>query len=144
MLFRSQVVEGAINMVFKGDARPSSRRRSSVNASRVSYSNFYDERRGGSSRRSSRYDEPRRSTRLSYDDVSFETREDANEVLNAMDDIVEEYGVVRVADLFELGGFTGNGSTDHDYGWTTTKTASVERDRDGKFYIKIGRPSPIK
>ena len=61
-----------------------------------------------------------------------------------MDDIVEQYGVVTVADLFDLAGVSGNGYTDQNYGWTSTNSADIFRDRDGAYRIKLLRPSPIK
>lgn len=134
----SQLIKGSVDMLFYGEVRGgSSSRRSSSNASRVSYSSYYDDRR--SDRRDSS-----RSARYSYDDVSFDYREDANEVLNRMDEIVEQYGVVTVADLFDLVGMTGNGYTDQNYGWTSTRSAEVIRARDGKYIIKIQRPTNIR
>lgn len=135
----SQLIKGSIDMLFYGEVRGSgsSSRRSGSNASRVSYSSYYDDRR------TDRRDD-RRPTRYSYDDVTFDYREDANEVLDRMDEIVEQYGVVTVADLFDLVGMTGNGYTDQNYGWTSTRSAEVIRTRDGKFMIKIQRPTNIR
>jgi len=136
----TQLIEGSINMLFYGDPKTHRRNgsRSNTNASRVSYRDFYD------NKSDRRRDDSRATTRYSYDDISFERKEDAVEVLERMDEIVEQYGVVRVADLFEMAGQTGNGHTDQNYGWTSTKTASVERDRYGEYFIKIGRPAPIR
>jgi len=135
----SQMLKGSVDMLFHGEVRSSSSRRGSSgsNASRVSYRDFYEDR-------NRRDRDDRRITRYSYDDITFEFKDDALEVLDRMDEIVEQYGVVRVSDLFEMAGRTGNGPTDHNYGWTSTRNASVERDRSGEYYIKIGRPSPIR
>ena len=46
--------------------------------------------------------------------------------------------------MFELAGITGNGYTDQNYGWTSTRAASVERNRHGEYIIKIGRPCNIR
>ena len=59
-------------------------------------------------------------------------------------EVVEQYGVVTVADMFELAGITGNGYTDQNYGWTSTRAASVERTRHGDYIIKITRPCNIR
>lgn len=134
----TQLIKGSIDMLFYGEVRSSSSsRRNSSNASRVSYRDYYDDR-------SIRRDLSRTSTRYSYDDITFEYRQDAEEVLNRMDEIVEQYGVVTVADLFDLAGITGNGYTDQNYGWTSTRSASVERNRQGEFFLKLQRPSSIR
>lgn len=133
----SQLVKGAVDMIFYGEVKAGKGGRGGSGYSKVSYSDYYDK----GSRRS---DARRLPERVSYDNVSFESRDDALEVLDRMDEIVEQYGVVRVADLFEMAGMSGNGPTDHNYGWYSTKNASVERDRGGDFYIKIGRPSALR
>lgn len=134
----TQLIKGSIDMLFYGEVRSgSSSRRNSSNASRVSYRDYYDYR-------NTRRDLTRTSTRYSYDDITFEYRQDAEEVLNRMDEIVEQYGVVTVADLFDLAGITGNGYTDQNYGWTSTRSASVERNRHGEFILKLQRPSSIR
>ena len=135
----SQLVKGAVDMIFYGEVRPSKGGYRSGNGgySKVSYDRMYDDRRHTPPTR-------RASERASYDSISFEYREDAMEVLERMDEIVEQYGVVRVADLFEMAGRTGNGPTDHNYGWKSTVNASVERDRYGEYYIKIGRPAALR
>lgn len=136
----TQLVKGSIDMLFYGEVRHTSSRssRSGTNASRVSYRDYYDDKQRDT--RESR----RPVDRFSYDDILFGSRTDAEEVLNRMDEIVELYGVVTVADLFDLSGITGNGYTDQNYGWTSTKSASVERDRSGDYFIKLQRPSSIK
>lgn len=138
----TQLVKGSIDMLFYGEVRSGSTSRrssSSSNVSRVSYRDYYDD-----NKRDDRRDPRRTATRYSYDDITFEFKEDADAVLLSMDEIIETYGVVTVADLFDLAGVTGNGYTDQNYGWTSTRSASIERNRDGEFYVKLQRPSPIR
>lgn len=134
-----QLVESSVQMIFLGEVRSRSSRRSSTGSSRVSYSSYYDDRH-----KDDRRDSRRSSARISYDDITFEYKEDAVDVLERMDEIAEQFGVVRLSDFFEMAGETGNGPTDHNYGWTSTKSATVERDRSGVYYIKIHRPSPVR
>lgn len=133
----SQLVKGCIDMMFYGEIRSTShsRHRSGLNATRVSYRDYYEERR-----------DPRRrsSFRQSYDDIEFDTRDDAEEVLDRMDELIEQYGIVTVGDLFDLAGVTGNGYTDQNYGWTSVSSATIERDRHGGYFIRMSRPSPIR
>jgi hypothetical protein len=58
-----------------------------------------------------------------------------------MDEMLESYPCVRVADLYDLVGITGE-HTDNKYGWTNISNAKVERDRDG-YRIVMPRAMPI-
>ena len=107
-------------------------------ADKISYndcsrSNRRDDRTYSSSRTTSGY---------SYDDIILETRGEAEAVLSRMDEIMEEYEIVRVADLYDLVGVTGQ-HTDNKYGWTNIRNAEIERVRDG-YRIKMPRALPIR
>lgn len=107
-------------------------------ADKISYRDYNsiskrDDRTYGSSRTNSGY---------SYDDIILETRGEAEAVLARMDEIMEEYDIVRVADLYDLVGVTGE-HTDNKYGWTNIRNAEIERVRDG-YRIKMPRALPIR
>ena len=51
-----------------------------------------------------------------YKDIVFATLDDTSKVLNAMVSLIDEYGFVSVADLYDLVGITGN-YTDNKIGW---------------------------
>lgn len=108
-------------------------------ADRVSYRDY-----NGVSRRDERtYSSSRTSSGYSYDDIILETRGEAEAVLSRMDEIMEEYQIVRVADLYDLVGVTGE-HTDNKYGWTNIRNAEIERLRDGGYRIKMPRALPIR
>ena len=137
----SDLIKGTIDMLLYGKVSGRSSSRHGGNYSRVSYRDYYDDRRSG------RRDDDRRNTRAlrySYDDLTFDHREDAEEVLSSMDDIIEQYDVVTVADLFDLAGVSGNGYTDQNYGWTNLSAASVMRTRTNEYIIKLPRPCSIR
>lgn len=107
-------------------------------ADKVSYRDY-----NGASRRDDRgRDYNRTTTGYSYDDIVLETRGEAEAVLSRMDELMEEYDIVRVADLYDLVGITGE-YTDNNYGWTNIRNASIERVRDG-YKIKMPRALPIR
>lgn len=107
-------------------------------ADRVSYTDY-----SRSSRRDERsYSSSRTTSGYSYDDIILETRGEAEAVLSRMDEIMEEYDIVRVADLYDLVGITGE-HTDNKYGWTNIRNAEVVRVRDG-YTIKMPRALPIR
>ena len=55
---------------------------------------------------------------------------------------MDEYNIVRVADLYDLVGVTGN-FTDNNYGWTNIRNAKIVRVHDG-YKIDMPRALPIK
>ena len=113
----------------------SSRGKSSA-SSRVSYRKYYDDRErrdsGSSNHTRSGYE---------YDDIIIENRGEAEDVLSRMDELIDQYGLVSVADLYDLVGINGN-YTDNKYGWFNIRTASVVRVRDG-YMIKLPKAVPL-
>lgn len=96
----------------------------------------------GVSRRDTRsFNNTKTRSGYSYDDIILDTRGEAEAVLLRLDEIMEEYPFVRVADLYDLVGITGN-YTDNDYGWTNIRNAEVVRVRDG-YKIKMPRAIPL-
>ena len=59
-----------------------------------------------------------------------------------MDELISTYGIVSVADLYDLVGITGGSYTDNKYGWTNVHNASVIRVRDG-YMIKMPKALPL-
>lgn len=68
--------------------------------------------------------------RYAYNDIIFESRGDALEVKDTMEDILDRFNVVSVADFYELAG-EDSSFTDQKYGWTNLDGVTVMRDRDG-------------
>lgn len=140
----------AINMIFNGDAGSRRNRWSSSNwnrsSNRTDYGTIYRTSDTGyfksrpSDRRS--YDEPapfqRRGT-MDYMDIAFDTRPDAEKVLDAMRDILDQYPSVSVADFYDLVGYNyGNNYTCNNYGWTDLSNVMVTWSR-GAWYIALPR-----
>lgn len=129
------VVSDGIHMLLYGDARRG--KNGSSNASRVSYGSFYENRDRASSN-----DNARTRNGYNYDDIVVETRGEAEEVLDRMDELVETYGHVSVADLYDLVGKTCQ-YTDNNYGWTNVRNAEPIRVRDG-YLLKFPKVTPLK
>lgn len=124
------IVTDGINMILYGETSVSSRKSS---GSKVSYRKFYeDDHRDSRSEQKRRYD---------YDEVVFDSRRDAEEVLASMEDLVDRYKVVSVMDFYELAD-QKSVYTDRYYGWTNLRSAEVIRVRDG-YTIKLPKPLPI-
>ena len=130
-----EMLNNGIDMMLYGEVKP---KRRSTSSSRVSYDSYYDR-----DDRTIRRDSNIGRARTSSHDVLLETRVEAEEVLNTLDDLIDQYGVVSVADLYDLVGLTSTNYTDNKYGWTDLRHAEVRRDRDG-YLLRMPKATPIK
>lgn len=130
----SDIVKDGIDMLMYGETR--GRRSSSGSSSYVSYRDY-------SRRDDDRRDRGTYRTRSGYapDDIIVETRGEAEDVLTRMDELIETYGMVSVADLYDLIGKTCQ-YTDNKYGWTNIRNAEPIRVRDG-WMLKLPKALPI-
>lgn len=104
-------------------------------ASKISYSGFYQKSYNTDSRSVSPV--------LDYDNIIFSNRGDAEAVLSAMDDIIDQYGVASVGDLYELSNVSIPSYTVNKYGWMNIRSAEVIRCRDG-YMLKMPRATVLK
>lgn len=128
----SDIVCNGINMLLGEPAKG----KSSSGAAKVSYRQYYrdpEERRD--------YARPRTQATYNYDDIVFETRGDAEAVLDRMNELLERFEIVSVADLFDMAGISCN-YTDNKYGWTDLRTAEVRHVRDG-YIIDLPRATSL-
>lgn len=129
----SDIVTDGIDMILYGESRKGNKRSTS---DRVSYRNYYDR-----DSRSMRNERTTTNSGYSYDDIVLADRGEAQDVIDRMDELMDAYGLVRVADLYDLVGVTGS-YTDNKYGWTNIRNAEIVRVRDG-YMIKMPRAVPI-
>ncbi len=127
-----EMFDSGINMLMYGETKSKNRDRRD---SRVSYTKYYERERDyerGTRTRVRGYD---------YDDIILDTRREAEEVLDRMQDLIDTYGMVSVADLYDLVGINGS-YTDNKYGWTRLRDADVQRVRDG-YLLKLPKALPF-
>ena len=109
------------------------------NGSKVSYQRYYDDRR--EDRRN--YARPRAPGGYDYDDIIFESRGDADLVLDQLEAAINQFGLASVLDLYDLAGITCPTSYTADkYGWTDIRSAKVVRTRDG-YVLELPRAVQI-
>ena len=118
----------------------SGRRRSS-NSDRVSYTKYSSRRDRDRDYRDRDRDSYRRTDIFDSTDIIFDSRGEAEKVLAVMDEIMQEYEIVRVADLYDLAGVSCDFPA-NDYGWTNIRNARVVHVRDG-WVIEMPRAVPI-
>lgn len=64
-------------------------------------------------------------------DIMLSTRDDAENVLDALDDVIDEYGFASMNDLYDVVGLTGGTFRESKYGWNNLSSAGVRRIRGG-------------
>lgn len=129
------IVGGADAKIY---GRGRKRRSSSSSYERDDYENrFKTNRRSSSSSRDD--DRPRR--RGVFDlEAYFDDRQDAQNVLDAMEDRIKRYQAVTIGDYYDLLGKTCPGDyTTADYGWDNLDDVNVRHDRNG-YYIDLPKP----
>lgn len=117
-----------IDMMLNGNGRRSDK---SSTRSTVSYRNYFD---NGNTTRTI-------SSGYNYDDIILSNRAEAERVLASMDDLIESYGVISVADYYDLVDVASQ-YTDNHYGWTDIRNARVVRVSNG-YMIKMPKALPI-
>ena len=129
-----KTILGAIDMILNGGSSSYSGRSST---SKVSYRKYYDDPRDD--RRSSNATV---RTRFDYDDISFPSRGEAEAVREEMNNVIERYGFVTVADMYDMAGLS-QPFTSNKYGWTNIRSAEVVRVGGGEYVIKLPKALPI-
>lgn len=130
----ADMVTNGIEMLLYPDGKSSLKK---MNYSNVSYRSVYDDRRD-----ERRYGGTITHSGYSYDDLIFNSKKEAEELILSMEEVIDEYGVVSVADMYDLVGMTAN-YTDSNYGWYSLRGADPVRVRDG-WIIKTPKVTPIK
>lgn len=135
-LISDTVTRGIESMLYGGDSRPRSRN---------SYSDYsgYSRPKGNRDRpterrdrRSARHAEPERN------EIIFDSRSDANDVIDRMSDLIDQYGQASLADLNALIGASSN-FIDDNWGWTDMGSFDVRQVRDG-FMLTHDEPQSLK
>lgn len=128
------IVSNGIHMLlYNGDRRNGTK--SSI--SKVSYGGFYKNSNDRAYPKAERV-----RSGFDYDSPLFDNRGDAEAVLSAMDDIIDQYGVVSVLDMYDLADYSTTNYAAQRYGWTDIHTASVARVSDG-YIIRLPRAMPL-
>ena len=125
-----------LEAIFYGST--TTRRHSSGGGSKpykVSYSSYYDNDKKSSS--------ASRKTSYNFDEITMNSRGDAEQVLDTMIEISNEYGAASVGDFLDLVGIDNN-FTDYKYGWykgDLVKT-TISRNHSG-YIINFSKPTAL-
>ena len=128
----SDIVTDGIDMILYGGNHGSKHK----SGNKISYRNYYDDKRDD--RRGDSY---RSRGRFDYDDLVFDSRGECEAVREQMVDVIETYGFVTVADMYDMADLPAP-YTSSKYGWTNIRTAETVRVRDG-YVLKLPKAMPI-
>lgn len=74
--------------------------------------------------------------------LRFDSRFEAEKVLDGAKEVIKSYGVVSKADIFEICGIE-HSYTDEHIGWADLSKARIERVRYGKYMLSLPKPFHI-
>ena len=134
----TDMVTQGIQQLLYGEVDPRRRPTSGY----TSYSSRSDRSRGHYESRRSECRGPRQPKPTNVEDLVFDTRGDAVDVIEFIAEQIEEYGQVSVADLMSSVGIQPR-YTDERWGWTTTDAFEIRQIREG-WLVSADRPEPIK
>lgn len=128
----ADIGRSAIDVILYGEESADSRRYSSL--PKISYSKY-------SKDTSRTYGQKRNRMGYEFEEASVESRGEAEEILMRMEEMIDTYGLVSIADYHDLLGLRGQ-YTDNKYGWTSLRNASVVRVSDG-YMIRFPKAFPL-
>lgn len=125
-----RTISESINMLLYGEF--SVKEKNSV----TNYRKFYEK-----NERKSNVNIAKAKNRYEFNNIIFDTRSDAEEVLSEMRLAIKAYDFVSVFDMYDFSGL----QTDHidtKYGWADLQDAMVTYTMEG-YIIKLPRPLPL-
>ncbi len=127
------IIQNGISLLIFGESGKTDRRRSGQYVSYGSYSS--------NNNRNPRRDD-RHAAPTDKGDIIFDSRSDAQAVLNHLIDILDTYRAVTVANYYEAADVPSN-YQDRKWGWTDLRYADVRMARGGGWYIDLPRAEYI-
>lgn len=138
----SDAVTQTVERILFGDSSPS--RRGNSRSSNASYTPYH--KAGGSYKKSSntsdRRGDRRKRAALNFDDIEFDTRAEAEVVLDRLYDLVNDYDYATVSDLYDLVGIDAK-FTDENYGWYDLRGSTIRRIRSG-YILDLPKPEVLE
>lgn len=125
-----------VNMLLNGTDAP---RKTGNSNGRTPYTSYYKSQEKGKTTENGR---SKTKSVYDYDNIEFTDRGEAEMVLKQMDDILEQYDTVSVADFYEMAGVSST-ETDQRYGWDTIANAKVVRLANGGYMVRLPRAIPL-
>ena len=134
----SDIVTNGIDMILYGESGNPSHTKNSI-SSKISYTPYY---KMSSSSQKEQPSASRPKTVYDYDDVLFPSKGAAEKFLLDMDAVIREYGLISLADYYDMAHVTSQHTT-NKYGWTDLREAKVVGNPRTGYTIKFPKPGPL-
>lgn len=133
-------LQGGLDRMIYGEShikrsRPSSTSTSYSNVPHVNYQGMSSNRPPSTSRTLSQ----RARARHDFGDIVLDNRQDAEDVIDRLFDVLSRYGSVPLTTLYALTGIESS-HTDEKWGWTSLSGAKAAKQRDGTFLLDLPDP----
>lgn len=124
-----KIITNGLSMVLFDRVDGPRESRSGLTGTRISYSGYY---RGDNPPRESRSDRySRRESFVPDGQIVYTTRQEAEDIIDGMADIIDQYGQVSIADMYDLSDVSAPPHTYNRYGWRTTRDFYTRHTADG-------------
>lgn len=127
-LLYDTITNGADTIIYGGKGK-----NKQSDGTRVSYWRSYDS--------GSNNEKPTYSGRgiYNFENLLFEKKQDAEAVLDSMQEIIDQFSMVSVADLYDLADVTIDNTTASNYGWKSIASAKSVATPDG-WILSLSKP----
>lgn len=133
-------VTGAINYLVKGDAYADRKNNSSFGKSYINYNGISS---GKSNANGSQYVYSGKNSGMEIENVWFESRVDAQRVLDEMQNVIANYDILTVNGFYDIIGRTNIiDPSNEKFGWSDLRNAYITASRGG-WVIHLPHPMPI-
>lgn len=129
-LLYDTITNGADTIIYGGKGK-----NKQSDGTRVSYWRSYD---SGSGSNNEKQTYSGRGI-YNFENLLFEKKQDAEAVLDSMQEIIDQFGVVSVADLYDLADVTIDNTTASNYGWKSIASAKSVATPDG-WILSLSKP----
>lgn len=143
--FRDMVTDAITEGIHRrmyGDSRPSGSRRPSQRGGSTPYTPYNRYSTQAPRREETRTISRRARSQHDFDEIILSNRTEAEEVLDQLGNLIDQYGTASVMDLYDLVGITAN-FTDSNWGWRTLQRADISRVRNGGYLLNLPEPEQI-
>lgn len=131
------LVSNGFHMLLYGEPNRTKPKNGSLPGAKIAYQNFYSE--GKSAIATTKTNKITSYTE--YDRMIFSSKEEAETILDIMNESIETYGQVSILDLYDMVGISSMYASDN-YGWKNLSKAYSERCADG-YILRLPKAQPL-
>lgn len=141
----NDALQGSLNKAFYGEDKPRNR----TNNGSTNYTSYYTKPQSGTQTYGANKQSVGQRSSTEVKMIWVDDEESANEIVNGLKDLINQYGKAKVADLYELLDPPPKiVFTDYEYGWTDGSQITYRKEYTGenrnKYFIDLPKPINVK